>query len=164
MKSPKDVSTSVKVRLEHDFVGANTRTRRIDDRRAREVTAEAGKQPATRLATAMLMYSFGGLRRSGEAGNADGDPLPPGIGEPDLLGIGIGPDLDSTTVQACLKELREQCLYLHFDGVRYCFKRDPNVTLLVEQEADAVARDESRIRARIKAMLEERLAGRRSAK
>ena len=39
----------------------------------------------------------------------------------------------------------------------------PNVTLLVEQEADAVARDESRIRARIKAMLEERLAGRRSA-
>ena len=56
-----------------------------------------------------------------------------------------------------------QCLYFHYDGVRYCFKRDPNVTLLVEQEADAVARDESRVRARIKAMIEERLAGRRSA-
>ena len=146
--------------LEHDFVGANARTRRIDARRAREVTSEAGKQPATRLATCMLMYSFGGLRRSGEA---DGGLLPPGIGESDLLGISIGPDLDSTTVQACLKELREQCLYLHFDGVRYCFKRDPNVTLLVEQEADAVARDESRVRARIKAMIEERLAGWRSA-
>ena len=146
--------------LEHDFVGANARTRRIDDRRAREATSEAGKQPSTRLATAMLMYSFGGLRRSG---GADGDPLPPGIGEPDLLGIGIGPDLDSTTIQACLKELKEQCLYLHFDGVRYCFKRDPNVTLLVEQEADAVARDESRVGAKIKAMIEERLAGQRSA-
>ena len=146
--------------LEHDFVGANARTRRIDDRRAREATTEAGKQPATRLATAMLMYSFGGLRRSGDA---DGDPLPPGIGESDLLGVGIGPDLDSTTIQACLKELKEQCLYLHFDGVRYCFKRDPNVTLLVEQEADAVARDESRVGARIKAMIEERLAGQRSA-
>ena len=73
--------------------------------------------------------------------------------------MSIGPDLDSTTAQACLKELREQCLYLHFDGARYCFKRDPNVTLLVEQEADAVARDEGRVRARIRALIEERLAG-----
>ena len=108
----------------------------------------------------MLMYSFGGLSRSG---TDDGDLLPPGIGERDLLGISVGPDLDSTTVQACLKELKEQCLYLHFDGVRYCFKKDPNVTLLVEQEADAVARNDSRVRGRIKAMVEERLAGHRSA-
>lgn len=142
--------------LEHDFVGANARARRIDDRRAREVTAEAGKQPATRLATAMLLYSFGGLRR----GEGDqGEILPPGIVEPDLLGASIGPDLDTTTIQACLKELKEQCLYLHFDGVRYCFKKDPNVTLLVEQEAEVVARDESRVHARIRKMLEERLAG-----
>ena len=146
--------------LEHDFVGANARTRRIDDRRAREVTSEAGKQPAARLATAMLMYSFGGLRRSG---SGDSNLLPPGIGEPDLLGISIGPDLDSTTMHACLKELKEQCLYLHFDGVRYCFKQDPNVTLLVEQEADAVARDDGPVRGRIKVMIEERLAGQRSA-
>ncbi len=146
--------------LEHDFVGANARTRRIDDRRAREVTAESGRQPATRLATAMLMHSFGGLRR--DEGD-EGDPLPPGIGEPDLLGASIGPDLDSTTIMACLKELKEQCLYLHFDGVRYCFKKDPNVTLLVEQEADAVSRDEDRIRSRIRRMIDERLAGQRSA-
>ncbi len=146
--------------LEHDFVGANARTRRIDDRRAREVTTEAGKRPAGRLATAMLMYSFGGLSRSG---TDDGDVLPPGIGERDLLGIGVGPDLDSTTVQACLKELKEQCLYLHFDGVRYCFKKDPNVTLLVEQEAEVVARHDTRVRSRIQAMIEERLAGHRSA-
>ena len=146
--------------LEHDFIGANARTRRIDDRRAREVTAESGKQPATRLATAMLMHSFGGLQR-GES--EQGDRLPPGIGESDLLGVSIGPDLDSTTIQACLKELKEQCLYLHFDGVRYCFKTDPNVTLLVEQEAEAVSRDEDRIRSRIRQMIEERLAGQRAA-
>ncbi len=146
--------------LEHDFVGTNARTRRIDDRRAREVTSEAGKHSATRLATCMLMYSFGGLRRSEDTA---GDLLPPGISEPDLLSIGVGPDLDSTTVQACLKELKEQCLYLHFDGVRYCFKRDPNVTLLVEQEAEAVGRDEGRIRTKIKTLIEERLAGQRSA-
>ena len=135
--------------VEHDFTGANARSRRIDDRRAKEVTAEAGKVPATRLATTMLLYSFGGLRR-GESNQ--GDLLPPGI----------GPDLDTTTIQACLKELKEQCLYLHFDGVRYCFKKDPNVTLLVEQEAEAVARDESRVRARIRQMIEERLAGQRA--
>ncbi len=146
--------------LEHDFVGANARTRRIDDRRAREVTAESGKQSASRLATVVLMHSFGGLRRDG---SGEGDPLPSGIAESELQGISIGPDLDSTTIQACLKELREQCLYLHFDGVRYCFKKDPNVTLLIEQEAETVARDERRIRIRIKQMLEERLAGQRAA-
>ena len=145
--------------LEHDFVGANARARRIDDRRAREATAEAGEQPAARLATTMLLYSFGGLRR-GEGEH--GDLLPPGIGESDLLGANVGPDLDTTTIQACLKELREQCLYLHFDGVRYCFKRDPNVTLLIEQEADAVVTDESRVHARVRQMLGERLAGQRA--
>ncbi len=146
--------------LEHDFVGANARTRRIDDRRARETTSEAGKRPATRLATTMLMTSFGGLRRSG---GEDGDFLPPGIGEADLLRTCVGPDLDSTTVQACLKELKENCLYLHFDGARYCFKKDPNITLLVEQEVESVARDEGRVRARIKELIEERLAGQQSA-
>ena len=146
--------------LEHDFVGANARTRRIDERRAREVTSEAGKRPALRLATGMLMYSFGGLRR---VGSDDGDLLPAGIGEPELLEVSIGPDLDSTTALACLKELKEQCLYLHFDGVRYCFKRDPNVTLLVEQEADVISRDDGRIRTRIKELIEERLAGQRAA-
>ena len=142
--------------LEHDFVGANARTRRIDDRRAREVTAESGKRPASRLATTMLLHSFGGLAREG---GDRGDPLPPGISETELLGATLGPDLDTTTIQACLKELREQCLYLHFDGVRYCFKKDPNVTLLVEQEAEVVDRDEGRVQARIRQMIEERLAG-----
>ena len=146
--------------LEHDFIGASARVRRIDERRAKEVPAEAGKRPATRLATAILMYSFGGLRRQG---SGDGEILPPGIEESELLRVCVGPDLDSTTAQACLKELKEQCLYLHFDGVRYGFKRDPNVTLLVEQEADSVARDENRVRGEIRTMIEARVAGHRSA-
>jgi hypothetical protein len=146
--------------LEHDLTGANARARRIDERRAKENPSEAGKRPATRLATAILMYSFGGLRREGRK---EGELLPPGISEGDLLSVCIGPDLDSTTAQACLKELREQCLYLHFDGVRYGFKKDPNVTLLIEQGADAVARDEGRVTAKIKEMLEARLAGHHEA-
>ena len=146
--------------LEHDFTGANARARRIDDRRAKENPADAVHRPAMRLATAILMYSFGGLRRDGAK---EGELLPPGVTEAELLSVCVGPDLDSTTALACLKELREQCLYLHFDGARYCFKKDPNVTLLIEQEADIVARSEKRVRARIKEMIEERLAGHHSA-
>jgi hypothetical protein len=142
--------------LERDIVGANASARRIDERRGKEFPAEAIKRPATRIATAILMYSFGGLRREGAK---DADMLPPGVIEAELLAVCVGPDLDSTTVMACLKELKEQCLYLHFDGVRYCFKKDPNITLLVEQEAEAVARDEDLVSAKIKEMLEARLAG-----
>jgi hypothetical protein len=143
--------------LEHDLIGANARARRIDDRRAKESPSETGKRAAFRLATAILMYSFGGLRREGANGT---EFLPPGITEAELLSVSVGPDLDSTTALACLKELKEQCLYLHFDGVRYCFKKDPNVTLLIEQESDAVGRDERQVEDRIREMLEERITGR----
>ncbi len=146
--------------LEHDLIGANARASRIDNRRAKENPSEALRRPATRLATAILMYSFGGLRREG---GKEGEILPPGITEAELLSVCVGPDLDSTTAQACLKELKEQCLYLHFDGARYCFKKDPNITLLIEQEADIVARDDKRVRTRIKEMIEARLAGHRNA-
>ncbi len=143
--------------LEHDLIGANARARRIDERRAKESPSETGKRAAFRLATAILMYSFGGKRRDGANGT---EFLPPGITESELLSVCIGPDLDSTTALACLKELREQCLYLHFDGVRYCFKKDPNVTLLIEQESDAVGRDERQVEERVKEMLEARITGR----
>src|SRR5262245_29358547 len=110
------------------------------------------------------MYSFGGLRREG---GKEGDVLPPGVTEAELLSVCVGPDLDSTTALACLKELSPTsstgCLYLHFDGARYCFKKDPNITLLIEQEADAVGRDDKRVRTRIKEMIEARLAGHRNA-
>ncbi len=146
--------------LEHDLVGANARAKRIDDRRTKENPSEAVRKPAMRLATAILMYSFGGLRREAGAG---GEMLPPGITEAELLSVCVGPDLDSTTALACLKELKEQCLYLHFDGARYCFKKDPNVTLLVEQEAETIGRNDKQVRTRIKEMIEARLAGSRSA-
>ena len=143
--------------LEHDLIGANARAKRIDDRRTKESPSETGKRAAFRLATAILMYSFGGRKRDGANGT---EFLPPGITEAELLSVSIGPDLDSTTALACLKELKEQCLYLHFDGVRYCFKKDPNVTLLIEQESDAVGRDERQVEDRIKEMLEARITGR----
>ncbi len=142
--------------FQSDLVGANSKAGSIDKLRAKANPAEVGKSIASRLATAIFLYSFGGLRREG-AGTTE--VLPPGVSESDLLAACVGPDLDSLTAKACLGELRQACLYLHFDGVRYCFKQDPNVTLLIEQEADAVARDEGLVTRQIKEMLEERLSG-----
>jgi predicted AAA+ superfamily ATPase len=106
--------------LNHDLTGPNARAKRIDDRLAKETPALANVRPALRLATGILAYSFGGLKREGIEGS---ESLPPGVTESELLAACIGPDLDSITASAVLSELRNTCLYLHYDGVRYCFRR-----------------------------------------
>lgn len=145
-----------------DVEGPNARAKRIDERMARETPALASVKPATRLATAILLYSFGGLRREG-AGEAEN--LPPGVTESELLAACVGPDLDNITATAVLSELRNACLYLHYDGVRYCFKKDPNVTKLIEDAEQSVSREEAQakgrgpVRDKTKEMLDARLAG-----
>lgn len=149
-----------------DIEGPNARAKRIDERLARETPALASVKPATRLATAILLYSFGGLRREA-AGEAE--TLPPGVTESELLAACVGPDLDNITVTAVLSELRNACLYLHYDGVRYCFKKDPNVTKLIEDAEQTVSREEAQakgrgpVRDKIKEMLDARLAGHHAA-
>lgn len=143
-----------------DLVGTTSQAAKIDKHRAKANPGEIGKSYATRIANAIFLYSFGGLRRDGDGSK---DVLPPGVSESDLLAASISPDLDSLTVTAVLAALKQSCLYLHFDGVRYCFKQDPNITLLIETEADAVAKDESLVTSHIKTMLEERLAGHHAA-
>lgn len=143
-----------------DVDGPNARARRIDDRIARETPALSAVRPATRIATAILAYSFGGLRREG---GSDAETLPPGVTEADLLAASVGPDLDNITAKAALAELRTSCLYLHYDGVRYCFKKDPNVTKLVEDSEQEIARRPTEVNDKIKEMLQERLSGARSA-
>ena len=145
-----------------DIEGPNARAKRIDARLARETPALASVKPATRIATAILLYSFGGLRREG---SSEGETLPPGVTESELLASVVGPDLDNITATAVLSELRNTCLYLHYDGVRYCFKKDPNVTKLIEDAEQEVSREESLakgqgpVREKIKELLESRLAG-----
>lgn len=149
-----------------DIEGPNARAKRIDERLARETPALASVKPATRLATAILLYSFGGLRREGAG---EGETLPPGVTESELLAACVGPDLDNITATAVLSELRNTCLYLHYDGVRYCFKKDPNVTKLIEDAEQEVSRQEAQahgrgpVRDKLKQMLEARLAGHHTA-
>ena len=144
--------------IKSDIAGPNARAKRIDDRMAKETPALANVRPAVRLATAILSYSFGGLKR--EEGS---EALPPGVTETELLAACVGPDLDSTTANSVLSDLRNSCLYLHFDGVRYCFKKDANVTKLIEDAEQEVVRDADGIRDKIKEMLEVRLAGKTDA-
>jgi len=152
--------------LTADIVGPNARAKRIDDRMAQETLAMSGVKPATRLATAIFVYSFGGLRRGGEM---EGETLPPGVTEGELLTACVGPDLDSTTARAVLAELKNTCLYLHYDGIRYCFQKDPNVTKLIEEAEQSVSREETQarghgpVREKIKEMLDARLAGHHTA-
>ncbi len=149
-----------------DIDGPNARAKRIDERMARETPALASVKPATRLATAILLYSFGGLRREG---SGDAETLPPGVTESDLLAACLGPDFDNITATAVLSELRNACLYLHYDGVRYCFKKDPNVTKLIEDAEQSVSREEGQakgrgpVRDKTKEMLDARLAGHHTA-
>lgn len=145
-----------------DIEGPGARAKRIDERLASETPALANVKPAVRIATAILMYSFGGLRRDADVA---GETLPPGVTESELLATCIGPDLDSITATAVLSELRTSCLYLHFDGVRYCFKKDPNVTKLIEDAEQEIGREESNskdggpVRERIRSLIDEKLAG-----
>ena len=149
-----------------DIDGPNARARRIDERMARETPALASVKPATRIATAILLFSFGGLRREGSGND---ETLPSGVTENELLAACVGPDLDNITATAVLSELRNSCLYLHYDGVRYCFKKDPNVTKLIEDAEQTVAREDSQarghgpVRSMIKEMLDARLAGHHTA-
>lgn len=149
-----------------DINGPNARAIRIDERMARETPALASVKPATRIATAILLYSFGGLRR--ESSGSD-ETLPPGVTENELLAACVDPDLDNITATAVLSELRNTCLYLHYDGVRYCFKKNPNVTKLIEDAEQTVAREDSQargsgpVRSQIKEMLDARLAGHHTA-
>jgi len=139
-----------------DIEGPNARAKQIDDRLGRETPSLASVKPAKRLATTIFAYSFGGLRRE-VAGETE--TLPPGVTEAELLAACVGPDLDNITARAVLSELRTKCLYLHYDGVRYCFKKEPNVTKLLEDAELEVQRHPDEVRERIREMLEQRLAG-----
>ncbi len=143
-----------------DISGPNARAGRIDDKLARDNPALGSVRPASRIATAIFVYSFGGLRR--EAAGEE-ETLPPGVTESELLRACVSPDLDYITAKAVLAELRNECLYLHFDGARYCFKKDPNVTKLVEDAEQEVSRNPEAVSERIRDILGQKLAGHTNA-
>jgi hypothetical protein len=145
--------------LLRDFLGTNARVKRIDDLMAAEHPSLSGVRPAMRIATAILAYSFGGLLHEDVEG---GEPIATGVTESELLAAVVGPDLDSITAETVLKKLREQCLFLHYDGAHYTFKTTPNVTQVLEDVATNQIKPPM-IRSKIKDEMGKRLAGRPGA-
>lgn len=144
--------------LQRDFSGPNARVPRIDARFAGDRPDLSGLRPAMRMATAILAYSFGGRSQADAAG---GDPIAAGVGEDELLAAVLSPELDSITAKAILKELREQCLYLHYDGARYVFKTTANVTQIIEEQVHHIQPEETD--GTIREELESQLSGRSGA-
>lgn len=137
--------------LDADFTGPNATIKKVN-----KEFPEA-RSPATQIATPILMYSFGGQPK---IEGKEGETLPPGVVEHDLMTASLSPDLDSTTVKAVLKELVGKCLYIHYDGARYAFKTTPNVNKLLEDEVnETIRRGDTETKSFIKGILEKNLAG-----
>lgn len=137
--------------LEADFIGPNATTKRID-----KIFKDA-KKPATQIATSILMYSFGGQPKME---GKEGEALPTGVTEHDLMFTTLSPFLDSTMNKAVLKDLVKECLYIHYDGARYAFKTTPNVNKLLEDEVNEIIRKgDMETGNEIKKLLEENLGG-----
>lgn len=144
--------------LERDFYGPNARIQQIDERIATENPALTGVNPAMRLATAILMYSFGGLTKVDPDSS---EPFATGVTESELIAAVISPALDNLTAQAVLGQLRNQCLYLHYDGAHYAFKTTPNVTQVLEDYATRVSIERD-VDPAIQSELTTRLGGRQA--
>lgn len=131
---------------EADFINPDAGTRRVDERLGRDSPALARLEIGTRVATAIMLMSFGA--REGEERGAL---------EREILEATLFPDLDGNLVRSALKELRgEALLYLHHTGRRYRFEPRPNLNKLVVSEQDKLGSEE--VLEELRAALERKLA------
>jgi hypothetical protein len=114
-----------------DLTGRKAKVKTVDNRIATDAPALAYLKVGTRLASAILMYSFGA--RSGEDR---------GVLEQEITAACLAPGLDRTTITAALSDLREQLLYLHYVGRRYRFETKPNLNKLIADEESKVGSDD----------------------
>jgi hypothetical protein len=117
--------------LERDLIGANAGVKEIDRRLAGDSHRLLRLRPGTRVATATMLYSFGG-RTDEERG----------VLESELVGALLAPDLDRNLLTTALADLREELLFLHHTGRRYRFDKTPNLNQLLANEADKFNADE----------------------
>jgi hypothetical protein len=109
--------------MDVDLTGANARAARVDRRIASESPALQRYRVGTRLATSVMLYSFGA--REGEER---------GVTEVDLIQAATVPGLDRMPLTTALNDLRNELLYLHYTGRRYRFETQPNLNKLIDDE------------------------------
>ena len=139
--------------LEADFIGANAKVKTIDRGLIKENPNLSGINPAMQVAVCVLLNSFGGqIQKVG----VEGETYSPGMTEMEIMQAISSPALDSITIKTILKELRDQCFYIHYDGTRYSFKTVRNLNKTLEDVAQNIAATE--IDGFLKSELERELA------
>jgi hypothetical protein len=110
--------------LAADLTGEGARVREVDRRIGADSPQLERVRVGTRCAAAIMLFSFGA--RQGEER---------GVLETELVQALVDPSTDRTVVTACLHDLREELLYLHYTGRRYRFEPKANLNLLIAEEA-----------------------------
>jgi hypothetical protein len=117
--------------LERDLTGSTAGVRDIDRRLAGDSHRLAKLHVGTRVASAIMLYSFGG--RTDEQ---------KGVLERELVGALLAPDLDRNLLTAALSDLKDELLFLHTGARRYRFDKTPNINHLLTQEGERLEPDE----------------------
>ena len=117
--------------LERDFNGANAKAKEVDRRMGGDVPRLRNLRIGTRVASATLLYSFGGQSEDQR-----------GVLESELVGGLIGPDLDRNLLTTALGDLRDELLFLHHSGRRYWFDKKANLNQLLATEANRFSSEE----------------------
>jgi len=117
--------------IEADIVGRKAKVRAVDNRIATDSPALSLMKVGTRVASAILMYSFGA--KSGQDR---------GVLEKEVTSACLVPNLNRNIITATLSDLREELLYLHYVGKHYRFETKPNLNKLIADEESKVAVDE----------------------
>ena len=115
-----------------DIAGRKAKVEIVNQRLGNDAPAIAPLKIATRLAVAILMYSFGA--KSGEDR---------GVMEQEIAASCLTETLDRTTLTAALSDLREELLYLHYVGKRYRFETKPNLNKLIADEESKISAEDS---------------------
>ncbi|XHX78983.1 MAG: ATP-binding protein [Stenomitos frigidus ULC029] len=114
--------------IDADLIGRKAKVKIVDNRLAQDSPALSHLKVGTRLASAVLMYSFGA--RSGEDR---------GVLEQEITASCLTPGLDRNVITATLSDLRENLLYLHYVGKRYRFETKANLNKLIADEESKIS-------------------------
>lgn len=114
-----------------DLTGRRAKVKQIDNRIASDSPALTQLKVGTRLATAIMLYSFGA--KGGEER---------GVMEQEVACACLDPQLERMVLTSALKDLRDELLYLHYVGRKYRFETKPNLNKLVAEEENKLTGEE----------------------
>ncbi len=132
-----DEQTQYDAVLQADLLGPHAGAHTVDTLLVQESPQLQPYLPGTRIATAALLYSFGGSSQ-----------LERGVFENELLSTCLVPGLDRNILQTALHDLNERLLYLHRRELRYRFETQPNLNKLIIDESQRQSSEEIESRLR----------------